>query len=356
MNTAAVRKKQARRGDLDFLRIVAIIAVVIIHCIAAVVILRPMDSGAWLAGNFIDSFMRWCVPVFVMLSGALILKKQTYSDGEVSRQLKKRLSRIAIPMLAWPTLYVLWALATTDRHIDIGDFLIGYASGAPIVGFHLYFLFLIAGLYILSPIVNMYLSMVTRRQLWITTFIILLVTAIWSTLQHFLPGHSPSLNIITRSFPYVGYFMLGYLIHDFPVKRAYIPVSLFISGCILIAILTYYTNSHIHDLYFYDYPSITVIAISPMAFLTGRIVYDKIASLLSKTHRIKFDQTLFTLSSASFGVYLIHVILLETFVSVLSLHKESIKAALILMPLTIIASWVVTLVMLRVPYVNQLVK
>lgn len=60
---------------MDWLRVVATIAVVTIHVAAGYV--STLDSNnvsRWLAGNFYDSLSRASVPIFVMISGALLLK------------------------------------------------------------------------------------------------------------------------------------------------------------------------------------------------------------------------------------------------------------------------------------------
>ena len=59
----------------DYLRIVAIFAVVIIHVSSQNWYVTDVNTIAWSAFNFYDSIARWGVPIFLMISGALILKK-----------------------------------------------------------------------------------------------------------------------------------------------------------------------------------------------------------------------------------------------------------------------------------------
>lgn len=82
--------KSVRQYDLDFLRVIAIAAVVLIHCIAAVQF-KPVNSAAWMTTNLLDSFIHWCVPVFVMISGALLINERAYKD--TGGFFKKRFSR-----------------------------------------------------------------------------------------------------------------------------------------------------------------------------------------------------------------------------------------------------------------------
>ena len=54
---------------LDNSRIIAIFAVVVLHAAVSPVVDTPFGSTDWWAGNLINAFSRWCVPVFVMISG-----------------------------------------------------------------------------------------------------------------------------------------------------------------------------------------------------------------------------------------------------------------------------------------------
>lgn len=71
---------------LDNIRAVSTIAVVILH-VAAPILYKygEITEENWNIGNFYDGMVRFCVPVFFMLSGALLLSK----DYELSYFLKK---------------------------------------------------------------------------------------------------------------------------------------------------------------------------------------------------------------------------------------------------------------------------
>ena len=58
----------------DSTRVLAALAVVMLHA-AVPIVAGPaaLGSPAWWAGNLYDALVRWCVPAFVMVSGALLL-------------------------------------------------------------------------------------------------------------------------------------------------------------------------------------------------------------------------------------------------------------------------------------------
>ncbi len=91
---------------LNNARISAIFAVVFLHVSASVVVESTVGSGYWWFGNLYDSAARWCVPVFAMVSGALLL--DPHKKEALSTFYMKRLSRILIPILFWSAFFLLW--------------------------------------------------------------------------------------------------------------------------------------------------------------------------------------------------------------------------------------------------------
>ena len=76
---------------IDNLRVIATIAVIMLHVSAPILYkYGSISNYIWNIGNLFDGMVRWCVPIFFMLSGALLLNE----DLEISSFLKKRLLRI----------------------------------------------------------------------------------------------------------------------------------------------------------------------------------------------------------------------------------------------------------------------
>ncbi len=96
-----------------------------------------VKSFAWNTFNFYDSIVRWAVPSFVMISGALFLQR----DIPFKKFFSKYIFRIVTAFLFWSFVY---AVANYAKNKDIikalGHFIMGH--------YHLWFLFMITGLYI----------------------------------------------------------------------------------------------------------------------------------------------------------------------------------------------------------------
>ncbi|MFU1859419.1 acyltransferase [Sphingobacterium sp. NGMCC 1.201703] len=101
---------QERKVWVDVLRFVAIFMVIAIHCsdpfnVSAEARSNP-DFNYW--GSIYGSVLRACVPIFVMITGLLLLPVKM-SIGEFY---KKRLLRITVPFLLWSVLYNLFPWIT----------------------------------------------------------------------------------------------------------------------------------------------------------------------------------------------------------------------------------------------------
>ena len=95
----------------DRLRNLATVMVIGIHVAAPVAHGFPdQNSWWWWYGNFWNSLTRAGVPLFVMLSGFLLLGK----DYDLGYFLKRRFSRVVVPALFWMAVYSIY------NHIRLG--------------------------------------------------------------------------------------------------------------------------------------------------------------------------------------------------------------------------------------------
>ncbi len=128
---------------LDGLRSLAAAAVVALHA-AALVLTGPARVGSpdWWAANLLDSATRWCVPVFVMISAALLLGR----EEAPGRFLGRRLLRLLPLLLVW-TLAYLGLQAATQPGWQPAAIWPALLRGQPY--YHLWYLFMLPGLYLL---------------------------------------------------------------------------------------------------------------------------------------------------------------------------------------------------------------
>ena len=85
-----------RQTSYDVIRFVAILVVFSIHCMAGLDAQRDSDTNIFIS-NLLHAFQGIGVPLFILLSGALLLGKQE----SPLVFLKKRMVRVLIPFLSW---------------------------------------------------------------------------------------------------------------------------------------------------------------------------------------------------------------------------------------------------------------
>jgi surface polysaccharide O-acyltransferase-like enzyme len=191
--------KTARNASYDFLRTTAAFAVVVVHVSTGVIFFEPgLDQPHWWLGNFFDASVRWCVPIFIMLSGALqIPKSRRFSSGAF---IKSRLTRILWPSIFWSAFYIGFSI-WMNHYQEIG-FALAAMGGKPF--FHLWYFYLSIGLYLATPIIRIIYDRVSNTALAsfvVASFVIsTIITA---------PQIGGGFISILSGFAFLSYYVLG---------------------------------------------------------------------------------------------------------------------------------------------------
>ena len=90
----------------DILRVIATLAVMIIHVSATNYRDLSPHSYEWNMISMYDSLVRWCVPMFVMLSGMFFLNPK--KPLSIKKLYTKYIYRIALALLVWGSIYQLY--------------------------------------------------------------------------------------------------------------------------------------------------------------------------------------------------------------------------------------------------------
>ncbi|WP_300740097.1 acyltransferase family protein [uncultured Alistipes sp.] len=172
-----------RVGWVDLLRVIACFLVVFSHCCDPFVAAFDTDRATFLQGVAAGSLVRACVPLFVMMTAVLLLPVRM----ETGAFYRKRLGRILLALVFWslllPVLYYLYMryVGTSSPSIDPALFT-GEATLRKLWTFvfnftydttPLWYLYMLAGLYFIMPVISPWLERASRRELR-------LVLAIWA--------------------------------------------------------------------------------------------------------------------------------------------------------------------------------
>jgi surface polysaccharide O-acyltransferase-like enzyme len=206
---------QRRRHYGDPVRILGTMAVVVNHvCDMYLGNSDIMLNGTWWTLNFVDAAMRWAVPAYIMLSGALLLSPERNQTPQTFY--KKRLARIGVPLVFWTAFFIWFSFRFRvprgwDTPMDIWRNL---AQGKPYT--HLHFIFRIAGLYAFTPIFRIFLRHASRTM-QISAVVLCLALACGDSMLGAV--YKGELSVFMRFLPFVGYYLLGYLLREAYVSR-----------------------------------------------------------------------------------------------------------------------------------------
>lgn len=290
----------------DVSKILAMLGVILLHVSAPYVI--PFENDyAWWTGNIYDSLSRWSVPLFVTVSGALVIPKA--QKETIRKFFSSRVTKILIPFLVWSAVYYLYRIHFKSHDIVFSDFV--RALLIEPVYYHLWFIYMLIGLYLLAPAIGIFMSHAPPKVIWY----VLVVWFLWASI---LPIIDTRLNVETYFTPDMndysalrlsGYFFLGYMLKD---KRIQTPfqwitmLMLFILGAGATIFGTYWLSVYYgeFDSFLYKYFSVTVFSMTISLFMIVVTVFKAPGRLVS-------PKLLNKIGMSVYGVYLIHALILE---------------------------------------------
>ena len=291
---------------IESLRVLATLGVIFVHVAAGA--LRQsgnVTDFVWWVGNIYDSSVRFCVPIFLMISGALILSKTYESTGEY---LKKRVVRILFPLLFWSLVYIIrdiylrFPRGEFTTTMDFVRFaLLRLKNGA---SFHFWYMYMVIGLYLFFPIIGKWLSKSNKHE--IKYFIGIWLFTVFAQLP-FIKDFVPNIELAYFSgylgLPILGYYLSRETISD-SFKNRVTLILLTLTGLLITIFGTFLVTKHTGVFYegFYEFLSPNVILVSAGLFLLFKN-YTKFGPRASSV--------ILFFSKYSYGIYLGHIFLLR---------------------------------------------
>ncbi len=205
-----------RKGHLDILRIFATYAVVLLHIGS-----KRLGGGNREVFLIYDGLVRWAVPMFVMISGTLFLD-ENYKLS-ISKMWRK-IFRLGTAFVFWTIIYCVFEKSRGSN----SDIIRAYAVNGY---WHMWFVFMISGLYIISPLLKEISKSITLTKYYLV--IALIFTSIVPTIKNIiLPYTGLSDNIFVVAFfknidimymyfvmGFTAYFLLGHYLNSIEINR-----------------------------------------------------------------------------------------------------------------------------------------
>lgn len=353
----------ARRDDglawISWLRVLAITGVVLIH-VAGLNAITPGARGTTLGrlGIVLDFGSRWAVPVFIMLSGALLLDPARYRGPRDF--LARRAVRLLPAIIVWHLVYLAWRASVSTRPISPGAALRLVLNGQ--VWTALYFFWIVLGLAVITPVLIPWVAQATRSAvllagvaaaavpvLTLLTVPVRGVPLVWV--------HTPW----TWWIPYLGYYLLGYALRDVVLRRARLAA---VAGVVVtgIAVLAWQWRRPTglgQTLERYQpaesYYSVSVLAVAVGVFLLGRSLVRPGGGLRALC-RPKVAVVGRRLGDATLGVFASHLLVLEVVMRLPVVGgpaATSVPALFARILLVLLGAYLIALVGRQVPLVRR---
>ena len=343
-----INKQNERKSYLDVLRIIAIFAVVMIH-VSANYVTNYNTIVDFTIGNIFDSISRLGVPLFLMISGALILDENKKFDC------KKRILSLLIPMLVWSFFYALIYSVILpikqNESINIYNFLSSFIKGH----FHLWYMWAIIGLYLITPILRIFVKKENKNI--VAYFIVLsLLFQFTQPIIKLLFNEIDIINKASHVYTYVfeklnlnflggltSYFLAGWFLANTNYSKKQNTI-IYIIGTISLISIILLTQA------FPDQYDLTYSNSGILVFFYSYSIFVLVKTICLEQKTSKF---FIKLSKLSFGVYLIHVIILDILNQIIP--KNSFYIPVIFLS-TIVISFIISYIVSKIPIIRKTIK
>jgi len=300
---------------LDVLRVFAMLSVVFLHT-AAGDLRANYGSSVWHFSNVLTALMSTSVPLFFMISGALLLDApKTLSIGYT---LKRRLPKVLVPFLVWSLIAIAYYAVISWRADGAPDLAAAVRSlknlPAQPTAVHLWFMYALIPLYILSPIIKRLTDSLDRKTLIYLLVIWVFFSSLLPTLAKFLPGSYRPLVVLNSAYNvtllagYAGYFIAGYYLMHLKKRVSVKLLALtIVVDTILISLGTWWktTSGALYWEAFKSYTGIFMLVLSIAVFLLFKEFMEERRLKGAMLSTVNF------LVPLSFGVYLIHLFVVD---------------------------------------------
>ena len=316
---------------LDILRCFAIVLVIILHAMVPILGNQTFfQTRSWYFCIFQNSINRIGVPLFLMISGYLMLSNS--STESIWFFYKKNIQKLIIPLTAWNIIYYIADSYLKNEEMDPFVFLQQFLNQG--CSYHMWFIYTLIGIYLMCPFLYRIVVLCTSKELLILIIIVLFPTTIRPLINTIQPIYIYLFDPFLEG--YLGYFLLGFWLgkSDLSKNSRILIYLLGIVGYIGGVVGNLVTSSkEAIPLPFNGGYSLNHYLTAAAIFVFVRAIFrqhgnsGKLCSIFSN------------LSDLVFGVYWIHVLVLEAVTNLLGDNISVLQYIILVSGLTIFISF-----------------
>jgi len=324
--------KKERIFYYDFLRAFAIIAVLICH---VDVFFGPLNTPFEVISQLaFHDLGRIGVPIFLMISGALLLNRE-YDLGDF---LKRRFTRIIYPFIFWIILIIAQLYYLKYNHTAMWNTFIGNPSIT-------WYFWTLIGIYLFIPVINTFIEKYGLKgcEYFLAIWFATIIMKTFSSYPLF-----PDFNLDCFA-SYVGYPVLGYYLNnkEFRLSDVKMCVLGFVVLIISWAVFVYfdYRNMSYISLIYQNVPIVLMGA--------GMYVFIKYLDNITSFKHIKnnmIGRIIVSISLCSYGMYFSHAIVLRILENY-NYHSNLLFPVMFVS--LIVLSWALPYIVSKIPYLKK---
>lgn len=340
----------------DTLRFLAIFGVIILH------VFQSFPSGTCIASFKIISLseiFKFAVPVFLMISGALLLGREI----ELGDFLKRRFTRLTFPFILYMIIYAVILFLLMSYVTGFG----GLDKWLLKLPFHYnWYFWTIFSLYLAIPVINKFILHSSFKEIEYFLYVLVIGSIVY---QIFLVLKFESFIDLNFFIGPIAYLILGYwLSHKEFSTRVYKIAIVFFIGATLLKmsgqlgylpmplIENYEATRSMIVSSFIDMGFLQIIQASSL-FLIIRYIYSCDNAIHSLLTGSKVNTFILSVSQASYGMYLFHHTLIEPLRCILNKFSftgtETLLLIVILTLIIFIVCWLAVLALSKIPIISK---
>lgn len=346
-------QEKKRTLYLDILRIAACFFVIVVHVSSNQLSILPPQSMDYQVSNFFNTLSITAPAIFIMISGSIFLSP-AYRNIPLKKLWGKYILRMVIAYIFWCCLYTLifWIPYYSFSLETVKLYLLEVTTSRPI--YHMWYVPMIISIYIVLPLLGPAFENKARCKYFLVLYIV--IQLIIPTILKFTFPHKAVLQGIYSKIPFllcvghVGYFVLGHYLNteDFGKRARRVIYALGILGLVtavgIDASLSISQNTSV--LFLDDIFSINIFLFAAAVFVAFRYIPWKAG---------RFSNFISGLSRLTFGIYLVHVLVMNQIFKSCAFLCE--LPAIIWIPaiaaITFLVSTAIIWIISRIPILNK---
>lgn len=344
-------KEEKRQVYIDLLRILCCFGVIVIHVSSIYFDNYEIKSINWIISVIFNIFVRFAVPVFFMISGALFLQRK---EINIKKIYTKNILKVLIILAIWLPIYGIISYVYVYNH-SFPNFSAFKGIIVGLLDYQYQFWFLI-------PLIRIYICLPLLKKISEDRKVLKYFLVLFFVFQIIFPTFKPLIGAnkyraLTLFGPelvsgYYGYFLLGYYLNSVEISRkkengiyvlGIVSIIVAVLGTILISNKT---GEKIEA--FLNPSAITAAIVAVAIFILFKQKISKI-KFKDKTHSL-----ITIISNCTMGIYIFHLAIIWIFKKNINLFFATPLIAIpLICLLTFILSSIITLIVKKIPFLGK---